>query len=342
MKIDEHEIVNKLIELLPPRRSTHKGWETFNCPMCTYNGEPSRDKHKKGAIIFAGPSFTFKCWRCKFKAHFKPGMRVSDAFEQFLNVLGTSDNDIRDLKLKAMTLQQLVTIRNDYEVTKSMHKFKHIELPVGALALTTLEGGDILQDTSFQQVIQYASTLGQQILNADLHYSPATDYNMSKRLIIPFKFNNTIVGYTARYAKIEPAHGIPKYITNSQAHFLFNNQYLDDYDRQYICLVEGPMDALSINGVAYLKDTLTQGQINWIKASGKTPVLVPDRGKSAYAAIEQAIKYGWHVSLPDWDDGIKDVHDSYIVNGALVALENIFDNMTNSEFKIKTRWKSWH
>ena len=127
-----------------------------------------------------------------------------------------------------------------------------------------------------------------------------------------------------------------------QDNFLYNNKYLFDYKREYITIVEGPTDALAINGVAYLKNELTAGQINWLNSHPATKILVPDKGTAARAAVDQAIEQKWHVAMPDeWDDRIKDPHDAYKEFGALNTVEMIINSASNKLATINHKWETW-
>lgn len=351
--VDTHMLADALRTVLPKgRKHTPKGWESFNCVMCQANGEPSRDTKRKGNIIFNGPSFTYRCWRCKFKASYRPGMNFTRNLEKLYKELGVDDDDMLELKLNVMTIKQFVT-SDEYSghdaVTEFVARddFQPMELPKGSFDIGTLEGGDKLyEDEDFVKVLMYAETLGERILNYPLYYtadnSETPSHVMNNRLIVPFFYKDTIVGYTARYFERKNPSSIAKYITHLPDDFLFNNKYLMDWKRKYVVLVEGPMDAIPINGVAYLKDTLTKGQINWINGSGKEVILVPDRGESAGAAVEQAIEQGWMVSMPkDWSKDVKDTHDAYVAYGALYTLEQILENKLSDPTSIRMRWKTW-
>lgn len=350
--IDTYLVSDTVRSFLPKgRKQTSKGWETFNCVMCHVNGEPTRDNKRKGAIMFDGPSFTYKCWRCKFKATYRPGMQLSKSLMSLFEELGVDEKGVLNLKLHVMNLKQRIS-SGDFDVsevviTSNTKDFPPIKLPKGSFDIATHEGGDNLDnDEDFLKALFYLESLGEQVLNYPVHYtqdnSETPIFEMHKRIILPFYYKDDIVGYTARYYDRKAPENIPKYVTQCPDDFLFNNKFLMDWNRKYAVLVEGPMDAIPINGIAYLKDTLTKGQINWINSSGKEIILVPDRGESAGAAVQQAIEQHWYVSMPsDWDRDIKDVHDAYKKYGALFTLEQIIDAREHDPVKINMAWKKW-
>ena len=346
--IDPFVVSDALRAYLPKgRKRSPKGWESFNCVMCQQYGEPSPDRHRKGNVIFDGPSCTIRCWRCKFKASYRPGVNISSSMASLFDALGISDDEIRELKLHIMELKQFVSSdAYDGEIAQFAERedFQRIELPKGAKSLQqSAEGGGFIDNEDFTKAILYADSLGERVLQSPLYYtSEVTAQEMNHRIIFPFFYKKKIVGYTARYYDRAVPDNVTKYVTQLPDHYLFNNAYLDDWSRKYVVLVEGCADAIPINGVAYLKDTLTKGQINWINNSGKEVILVPDRGESAGAAVQQAIANGWFVSMPpDWSKDIKDVHDAYMEYGALYTLERILTDKIHGEIAINMRWKQW-
>jgi hypothetical protein len=70
-------------------------------------------------------------------------------------------------------------------------------------------------------------------------------------------------------------------------------------------------------------------------------VLVPDRDHEGPRTVEQAIEYGWSVSMPDWPEGIKDVNDAVIKLGKLAALWAILDARESNALKIRLKAKTW-
>jgi hypothetical protein len=55
--------------------------------------------------------------------------------------------------------------------------------------------------------------------------------------------------------------------------------------------------------------------------------------------IDKALDYGFYVSIPNWDDGIKDVNDAVIKYGKLPTLLSILQSATNSKIKLEIKRK---
>jgi DNA primase len=112
-------------------------------------------------------------------------------------------------------------------------------------------------------------------------------------------------------------------------------------EREFVIVCEGPFDALSIDGCALLGAEIKDSQ-NWLlKQLGKELVLVPDRDHEGPRTVEQAIEYGWSVSMPDWPEGIKDINDAVIKLGNLATLWLIISAKESNGLKIRLRAKQW-
>jgi DNA primase len=81
---------------------------------------------------------------------------------------------------------------------------------------------------------------------------------------------------------------------------------------------------------------------NWLlKQLGKEIILVPDKDHEGPKTVEQAIEFGWSVSMPDWPAGIKDVNDAVCKLGKLATLYLIIANKESNALKIQLRAKKW-
>ena len=58
-------------------------------------------------------------------------------------------------------------------------------------------------------------------------------------------------------------------------------------------------------------------------------------------SVEQAMEYGWSVSMPEWPDGIKDVNDAVVKLGRLATLWLIINSKQSYTLKIQLRAKQF-
>jgi DNA primase len=156
------------------------------------------------------------------------------------------------------------------------------------------------------------------------------------RLIIPFKYEGRIVGWTARTVKDSKA----KYLSESQPGYVFG---LDEQRPQkiYCVVVEGPIDAIHIEGCALLGSEINDQQALLLNRLNKEVVVLPDRDKAGKKLVEQAIDQGWSVSMPEWKSGIKDVGDAVLEYGKIYTLYSIISAAESSPLKIRLRAKKW-
>jgi DNA primase len=158
------------------------------------------------------------------------------------------------------------------------------------------------------------------------------------RFIIPFYYEGQIVGWTARTVTADKK---PKYITESQPGFVFN---LDEQRPQkvFCIVVEGPIDAIHIDGVALMRAEVNDQQAMLIDRLNRDVIVLPDRDNTGAGLIEQAITRGWSVSMPEWAPDIKDVNDAVLKYGRLYTLYSIVSAAESSPLKIRLRAKKWY
>ena len=183
-------------------------------------------------------------------------------------------------------------------------------------------------------VLEYIAERKMYLDYYDFHWTPKIGF--SNRLIIPFYKDRVCVGYTAR--AINDAK--PKYISEQQPGYVFNLDRQDN-NREFVIVCEGPFDAISIDGCALLGAEIKDSQ-NWLlKQLNKEIVLVPDKDHEGPRTVEQAIEFGWSVSMPDWPAGVKDVNDAMIKLGRLATLYLITQAKESNSLKIQLKAKKW-
>ncbi len=320
-----NEIQSELLALLPPKRkNTPSGWISFNAPCCVHNND-NRDTRMRGGVLTNGDGgFQYHCFNCNFKAGWSPGKLLSKNTKNLFQWLGMSSSDISKLGLYALK------IKDDQPVEAKKLSFELLEknLPEDCLPIDTwiAEGA---QDAELLDVIKYL--VDERKVGWDWYnwmWSPAPGYR--DRVIIPFYHENKIVGYTGRKIK----EGKPKYLTDAQPSYVFN---LDRQhrDREFVIVVEGQFDAIAIDGCAIMHNEPNESQISRLKSLGKKIVVVPDRDKPGAKMIEKALEHDWLVSLPPWEDDVKDVADAVKKYGRLYTLFSILNYKEDNKIKIQ-------
>jgi DNA primase len=152
-------------------------------------------------------------------------------------------------------------------------------------------------------------------------------------VIVPFTYNNTVVGNTTRFLDDRN----PRYLNDFQPGYVFGTD-LQHASWQHVIVVEGIFDALSISGVALMHNTVSDAQARLIRTLGREITVVPDQDRAGMDLVERAIELGWAVSMPDWPD-CKDVNDAVIKYGRLATLLTIMQSRETSRIKIEMRRK---
>lgn len=316
-------LIPETIKLYLPakKKQTPSGWISFNAPCCD-------DKRQRGGIIFnAGDAISYHCFNCQFKASWQPGRQLSAKLKKLMRLLHINDDTISKLSLEALRL----TTEATSHVKSIIPTFNTRALPMDAELISNISN----PPEKLTPILEYLQSRNLFLEDYPFYWSPKIGFN--NRVIIPFYYKNEIVGYTAR---IVNSNTNPRYISEQQPGYVFN---LDrqNCDRRFVIVCEGPFDAISIDGCALLGAEIKESQ-NWLlKQLDREIVFVPDRDHEGPKTVEQAIAYGWSVSMPDWPAGVKDVNDAVIQLGRLATLWLIISAKESYELKIRLRAKTW-
>lgn len=318
------EIQAALTALLPSKRKhTPSGWISFNAVCCHNKGERRDTRQRGGILINPNGGFQYHCFNCNFKAGWTPGNLLTKNTKSLFQWLGMSDTELNKLSLLALQLKENIVP----EKKAISFEVQERKLPDNCLPISTwIEQG--CTDPNFVEVLLYIKDRGFNFEDYPWHWSDSNGY--TNRVIIPFYFQEKIVGWTAR----KVVEGKPKYLTDSQPGYVFNidNQ---KYDKAYTIVVEGQFDAIAIDGVAIMHNEPNETQCARINGLGKEVIVVPDKDKPGAKLLHSALENHWSVSLPPWDDDIKDVADAVKKYGKLYTLFTILHYKETNEIKIQ-------
>ena len=306
-------------------KTTPSGWISGNAPCCVHNGNTA-DKKSRGGIKQTDQGWSYHCFNCLYTASFIPGHNLSLKTRKLLGWLGVSERDIEMLNLESMRHRSIYGILDDRRVMWNQLadiKFQEQDLPPAAELLP-------VDDSECRTYVQ------SRCVPDDFPVMIQSDGDKTQRgrshVIIPFTYNNSVVGHTCRFLDGRS----PKYITNSQPGYVFGIDLQKD-NWEHAIVVEGTFDALSISGLAVLHNTINDEQARLIRTLGKSVTVVPDRDKSGVNLIDRAIELGWAVSIPEWPAGCKDVNDAVIKLGRVGTMLTIFAARETSKIKIEIR-----
>ena len=321
-------IVSDILTLYLPgkRKTTPSGWTSFNAPCCVHNNE-NADTRGRGGVIYEGENVSYHCFNCGYKASWQPGRNLSYKLKKLLEWLGTPDADITKLALDVMRENEGVEVQ---QRKVELPTFGTVHLPEDSIRIADIK--DFNKHSL--SVLEYMAARNLNIDDTDYYWSPQLGYR--ERLIIPFRYEGRIVGYTARTV----GENKPKYLTDSQPGFVYG---LDEQreKKTFTLVCEGPIDALHIEGCALTGSDIGDAQALLLNRLGKDIYVIPDRDKAGSKLVEQAIDRGWGVSLPDWDADINDIGECVTRHGRLYTLYNIVASAETSPLKIRLKAKKW-
>lgn len=319
-------IVDTIYSFLPAKKkTTPSGWVKFNAVCCVYNGT-SADTRGRAGFIKNADGCSYHCFNCGYKTSYMPGRPLTRKMRNLLGWLGAPEDTVTKLSFEALKIEGEQT------------ELEKITLPV--FPDKVFPENTISLEQALISGSETAILAAEYLLNRSI--DPLKDYNFyisetyPDRFIIPFYYEGRLVGYTSR----KLGEGKPKYLSEQTPGYVFNLDRQNE-SRKFVIAVEGPMDALSIDGVAILGADVMDKQAMLINRLGKQVILVPDRDKDGLRTVEQAINLNWAVSMPDWDPDIKDTNDAVKLYGKLWTLYSIINSAETSELKIRLRSKTW-
>lgn len=318
-------VIDKFRLLLPPRsKSSPSGWTSFNAPCCHHRGH-SQDKRKRAGVRFDN-GIVYNCFNCKFSTGWQPGSLLGEKMKTLLRWMGASDDIIKEMTFDAMKSQGDAAIQ-PYQPQVS---FTEKELPESAMPIKDWISSEFYDDVKgeLDPVIDYLLGRGEDPLSDNFYWSLSPGY--VDRVILPFRFEGRIVGNTAR--KI--TNGKPKYLSDQHPQFVYN------FDRQkqnqkYCFVVEGPFDALAVEGVALLTNEISDQQSRLINSLGAEQVIViPDQDRAGLILYDRAAELGWAVATPNWHPDVKDCAEAVKRYGKLFVVVDAINNAQQGQIKI--------
>jgi len=316
-------VLNVLSYINGKRKSNSSGWTSFDAPCCVHNGE-TQDRKQRGGLKFSSDTdWSYHCFNCGYTASFTLGYPVSYKAQRLLKWMGVPEIEVQRLTLESLKhkdVNQLLRERREQEIRVD---FPTVQLPETA---RLIEETDTLEFTylrnrgvdpwSYPYMIDTAQT--------------------RPGILVPYTYDNKVVGWTTRFLDNRK----PKYLNNcSAAGYVFGTDLQYD-DWQIAIAVEGQFDALSIDGVAITTNRISDTQAAVLRRLNREIVVVPDQDRAGLELVADAVKYGFSVSIPDWDADVKDVNDAVQRYGKLATLIGIIKNKNSSKIKIELARKA--
>lgn len=341
--------------VLPMRRKNTAKWISFNAVCCSHNGETADTRSRGGVINSPDGAVSYHCFNCGFKTSWRPGWNLSYKFRKLLKWLGTEENTIQYLVLEAIRIKDTVAPEEQIPATDiATVDFVPRPLPAETASLTewatmiAMTDDDYVVPDHVTHAVEYVYNRSVDFAKYQLSISDDEAYNMHKRIIVPFTWQGQVIGYTGRALWEEVK---PKFHNSHDAGYVFGVDHQLP-DAKFVIIVEGPFDAMSIDGVAVLGSHPSETQIDIIDNLSREVIVVPDfdrhvdkRGKTVWPGaqlIDTAVDCGWSVSFPVWRETCKDVNQAVVKYGKLFVIKSILDSVEKSRLKIELIKKRIH
>ena len=322
-------VAETVLTYLPPKRkTTPSGWTSFNAPCCHNNGHTADRRQRGGLISNPDGGVSYHCFNCGFKASWQPGRNFSHKLRKLLQWLGAPDDIINKVAFEVMRENEGVDVQ---EHIAKLPTFNTVPLPDDAVKIADVKEFD----KHSLAILEYMSSRNLNLDDTDYYWAPSLGYR--DRLIIPFYYEERIVGWTGRSVVADKK---PKYLTEVQPGFVYG---LDEQgpNKIFCIVVEGQLDAIHIDGCALGGSEIADQQAMLLNRLQKQIIVVPDRDKSGSKLVEESIDKGWCVSMPEWSQDITDVSEAVSKYGRLYTLYSIVNAANESPLKIRLRAKKW-
>jgi hypothetical protein len=316
-----------ILSLIPgKKRQTPSGWTSFNAICCGHKGHRPDTRFRGGVIMEGKYNWKYHCFNCNFSCGFTLGQPISDVTRMLLSWCGVDTHQIMKWNLESLQNRDLLDFTQYTKISNKL-EFNHKDIPEGFIALDETE-------PQHSRYVEYLKNRKVDLSKYNFYVNPTGMLRKKNGIVVPYYYKGKLVGNTIRFLDEHQ----PKYINDQQPGYVFN--YDNQKSENSVCIVtEGIFDAISIDGLAVMHDTISEEQARMIANLNKQVIVVPDFDKTGMGMINRALDLGYHVSLPPWGDGVKDVNDAVIKYGKLPTLMAILQNATMSKIKIELRKK---
>lgn len=338
-----NSIRDAVTQILPHKRKTNSssGWISFNGVCCSHNGESADTRGRGGLVMNPDGGVSYHCFNCNFKASYVPGRHLTYKFRKLLSWLGADEGTVKRLVIDAIRIRELVAPETLVEAVEQEEiKFKARPLPEEAQSFHALSNFYTLNDdrdvpAEFHNAVIYTASRHVDLSRYEFYWTPEKQYSLNKRIIVPFTWRNQIIGYTARTFDENVK---PKYHNSHEPNYVFNvDRQLRD--AKFVIVVEGPFDAIAVDGVAILGNECSETQADIIDSLGREVIVVPDADRAGARLVDTAVEYGWSVSFPIWQETHKDVASAVEAFGKLFVVKTILEAKQSNKLKIELRRK---
>lgn len=313
--------------------SGHASKEAWHSTYCEFCGDGSRKRGPRGGWRFSdnGDSAFYHCFNCGGEGSFvlnrehpfsKDMRKILDSFS-----IPSKEYNALLLTKKDSSTQKTVVKKSVYPSSIEIPDyFIKVDESTASVKQTVR---DFLKTNYKLSPESYGFYYCNGLTKAVDPKNKAIARALAGRLVIPFWFNGKMIYFQARDMTGKSSE---KYISAAapKNNILFNMDELFKYTDDPLYVVEGPMDAIHLNGVATLGNEITSTQREMLAKCKRQKILVPDFFGDNNKLANQFIENGWDISFPEYRYKCKDVSAAIVKKGKLVVAKDIRDNIKSS------------
>jgi hypothetical protein len=298
-----------------------KSWRRIFCEVC---GDGKRTKGPRGGWLIDGDIASYHCFNCGIKGSLAPPYTMSNDVVKILEAFHVPVN-----KVKLLGMNKSAT-----PVVKVARAYESIPIPDHFIELTKATNHpmyniacNFLINEKMINIFKYKFFLSTGESSSVVEQAKAKF--LYSRLIIPAFKSDEMIYYQSRalinnskkYMSVDKPRGSSMYFMDRL------------YDKQIsrIFVVEGFFDAYHVNGVAVMENYLTKEQIELLNKCDKPKIVVPDRNGDSSKLINIALQNDWAISIPNFDDDIKDITECVIRYGRLHTAQLIASSIYSGD-----------
>jgi len=313
-------------------RSSPSGWISGNCPMCVRNGQARPDKKGRGGFLFDDDKFQYNCFNCNYKTGWSPQSKITIRLKNLLVTLGADESDIQRIQLELLREQDVETLLIKTEKRKNLViDWDEKKLPDDAKPFMDFTE----PNADWTDAVAYLTDRGFDVTDSRFMWSPSKQHGrVNKRFILPFTYKGKVVGYTARWAGNNIPDGMPKYYNQQPKKDFVYGLDKQTSDKQFVIVTEGQLDAIVTDGCAIGSNNINDEQADILHSLEKQIIVLPDADEAGKLMCKAAIKNGWMVAFPEWND-CKDASDALTKYGRLYTITSIIDSAEKNSTKIE-------
>lgn len=309
---------NRKIKVAP------SGWMSGNAPCCVHNGETKDTKGRGGMLFSPDGGVVWHCFNCGYKTGWRPGLHFHLRIRKLMEWMGMDEGLIMRLQFDALrNLDEEIVYQRRIE--EEIH-FEPRDLPANTIDLSeAMHTHDDARD-----VANYIMERGFTFNDTNWLWSNEEGYN--RRAIIPYTWQDKIIGYTARSIDFKKGKG--KYIQHVGSDYVYGMDQ-QKKDSKFALIFEGTLDAIPLSGLAVLTNEISERKAEIIDTLGREIIVVPDKDKAGKHLVDAALRFNWSVAFPEWQEDIKDNAEACLCYGRLYSLRTILATKQSNKLKIE-------